>query len=350
MMSQPTRVLIVDDSPFVCRLIAGYLRSAPGFEVIGAVHDGQSAIEAVKSKRPDAVTLDLEMPQMDGLAALARIMRECPTPVVVISGASGRDATRTLQALDLGAADFVLKYAPGVRIDPEQLRLEIVAKVWAAARVPLKIAAESRRPTTVTTASMGRGVVVIGASTGGPPALREILGALPQDFDAAVVVVQHMPKSFTGVLAAQLHRTGPLPVREAEDGDLLRAGSVLVAPGGYHLLVKSGPRVSLIAENVEDAGRGHCPSIDITMQSAARVLGTQVTGVVLSGMGDDGTEGLRAIHRAGGPTFAQSSDSCVIGGMPTRAMEAGVVGHIANPEQIAALLTEQFGPKESVHA
>ena len=363
MKAEPIRVLIADDSPFICRLLTGYLEAEPGFQVIGAVHDGRAAFEKVKQTRPDAVTLDLDMPHMDGLEALAAIMRECPTPVVVISGVSGRAATRTLQALDLGAVDFVLKYSPGVEIDPRQLRLEIRAKVSAAAGIrvvrllgnagDVEAAPRARRQAPAPASGAKpegpsyNALVVVGASTGGPAALRELLSALPPDFEAAVLVVQHIPKSFTGVLASQLNRHCRLKVREAEDGDLLRTGLVLVAPGGYHLLVRSGLRVGVVAGN---GTQEHCPSIDVTMQSAAQVMGSRVTGVVLTGMGDDGTEGLRAIHRRGGATFAQDAASCVINGMPQRAIDAGVVDRVANPARIAALLEERCKRKDPVHA
>jgi len=362
MTAAATRVLIADDSPFICRLLTGYLQSEPGFEVIGVAHDGRAAVEKVKQARPDAITLDLEMPHMDGLEALTAIMRECPTPVVVISAVSGRAATRTLQALDLGAVDFVLKYAPGVAIDPEQLRVEIRAKVKMAAGI--RVVRLRGDPFPAADAPLARpkaraayveggveppfygGLVVVGASTGGPAALRELLAELPLGFEAAVLVVQHIPKSFTGVLAAQLNRHCHLEVREAEDGDRLRAGTVLVAPGGYHLLVRSGLRVNIVPGQ---ESTGHCPSIDVTMQSAVQVLGSRVTGVLLTGMGDDGTAGLRAIHRRGGATFAQDAGSCVINGMPQRAVDAGVVGHVASPAEIAALLREQFRRKEPSH-
>jgi two-component system, chemotaxis family, protein-glutamate methylesterase/glutaminase len=362
MMGDPIRVLIADDSPFICKLLASYMQSAPGIEVIGAVHDGREAVAKVKQSHPDAVTLDLEMPVMDGLEALGHIMRECPTPVIVISGASGRGATRTMQALDLGAVDFVLKYTAGVDIDPEQLRLEICAKVKAAAQMRVGQTPENglglgglvrkRAPSRASAYAAGPGsaapwdVVVIGASTGGPTALRQLLGELPSDYGSALIVVQHIPKSFTAVLAAQLNRTSRLEVREAEDGDELRSGLVLVAPGGYHLIVRSGLRVQLVPGK-EDVG--HCPSIDITMQSAAQVAGARTTGVVLTGMGNDGTEGLRAIRLRGGTTIVQDAASCVVNGMPQRAIDVGVVDHVASPNGIAELLLEQANRKATLH-
>jgi two-component system chemotaxis response regulator CheB len=178
-------------------------------------------------------------------------------------------------------------------------------------------------------------LIVIGASTGGPLALRELLSGIPGDYPAAIVVVQHMPASFTGVLAAQLRRHVALDVREAEDGDLLRPGLALVAQGGLHLLLRPGLRVAL---RQGPAVGGHCPSIDVTMESAAQIYGSRVRGVVLTGMGDDGAMGLTAIRAKGGKTYAQDGESCIVNGMPLRAIEKGVVDFIAPPWQIAQML------------
>ncbi len=354
-MSERLRVLIADDSPFVCRLLSSYLQSVPDFEVAGTALDGARAIERVKSLRPDVVTLDLEMPEVDGLTALASIMEECPTPAVMISGVSGRAATMTLQALDLGAVDFVLKFMPGTALDPDSLRQEIVSKVRAAAqiRVVRRLKQRPKRPQIADAVGELAGfhgraslpvavpstwpgeVVVIGASTGGPLTLRELLGHLPADFRAAIIIVQHMPPSFTGVLAAQLDRNIPLEVREADDGDALTPGVVLVAPGGYHLLVRPDARVEV--RPGPEVG-GHCPSIDVTMQSVAQVFGPRARGVVLTGMGADGSLGLLAIHAKGGTTYAQDAATCVVNGMPQRAIERGVVDHVASPWEIAQLL------------
>jgi two-component system, chemotaxis family, protein-glutamate methylesterase/glutaminase len=350
-MSSKTRVLIADDSPFVCRLLTSYLQSAPDFEVVGTAFDGRQAVEQVKALRPDAVTLDLEMPEMDGLEALACVMRECPTPVVAVSGVSGRAATRTLQALDLGAVDFVLKYAPGVNIRPADLCREILSKVRAASRIRVVrslggraahsgdvLAARSERKEPAEPDS-GTALVVIGASTGGPLAVQELLSKLPANFRAGVIVVQHMPRSFTAVLAAQLDRRCHVHVREAEDGDRVEPGKVLVAPGGYHLLLRPGFRVAISNGNPSDA---YCPSIDAAMESAARIYGPRAMGVLLTGMGSDGACGMQAIHQRGGATFIQDSESCVVDGMPQRARERGAGDHAAPPGEIARLLVSEL--------
>lgn len=352
-MSRPIRVVVADDSPIVCRLIASYLRSDPEIEVVATVLDGARAIEAVAELRPDAVTLDLEMPSTNGLEAVQRIMATCPTPILVVSGVSGRAATMTMQALDFGAVDFVLKYQPGMTTDPRMLRDEIVAKIHQAAGIRVVRTVSPRASTRSPIATPARPsmdglegglrdfqiaplrIAVVGASTGGPVAIRQLLAQLPSDLGIGVVVVQHIPATFTGALAAQLQRFTKLEVREAVEGQLPAAGSVLIAPGGTHLLFGSDHRIQLRdGPKVE----GHRPSIDVAMQSAAQSFGANASGVILTGMGNDGVSGLLAIRTRGGATFAQDRESCVVYGMPRCAIEAGLVDHVAPPWRLAQLL------------
>lgn len=361
-MGEPLRVVIADDSSFVCRLLNSYLNAVPGIEVAGTALNGARAVDLVRELAPDVATLDLDMPVMDGLEALDLIMHETPTPVVMISGVSGKAADRTLKALNLGAVDFVLKYSPGADVDPQTLQAEIIAKVRAAARVrvvrsvrrragrgpwpvPAPAPREGQRPEAAArlrpgTQLLAGGVVVVGASTGGPVALKELLSALPADLPAAVLVVQHMPPSFTRVLAAQLDRQVPLAVREAAEGDRLQAGTALVAPGGYHLLLSPDSRVRL-QRGPEICG--HRPSIDVTMQAVAQLYGSRTRGVVLTGMGSDGADGLVAVRARGGKTFAQDPATCVVSGMPQRAMDRKVVDCVASPREIAHLLSLEHG-------
>ncbi len=356
-MTEPIRVVVADDSPFICRLLTTYLQSSSDVQVVGAALNGARAVKLVEELRPNVVTLDLEMPEMNGLEALEYIMHDCPTPVVLISGVSHRAASITLQALDMGAVDFILKYTPGTDTNPEALRQEIVAKVQAASQIkvirslrtydretvlpspvrppePSLVDDERTRPRGVPPFLAG-GVIVIGASTGGPVALRELLIDLPADFPAAIIVVQHMPATFTRVLAAQLNRRTPLKVKEAKAGDRLQPGQVLVAPGDYHLLLRPDSRVDL-TQGPEIGG--HRPSIDVTMQSVAQVYGARTKGVVLTGMGDDGAQGLVAIRARGGKTIVQDAASCVVNGMPQRALEKGSIDHVAPPARIAQIL------------
>jgi two-component system chemotaxis response regulator CheB len=353
-MSASLRVIVVDGSPFVCRLLTAHLQSVPGMKVVGTARDGSRALELVRSLKPAAVTLGLELATRSGLEVLEAIMHDCPTPVVVISGPGRQAAAVTLRALELGAVDFILKHTPGADTDPDTLRHEVLAKVALAARVkvirslrparsgergPVLLAPPAlpmeRTAAPALPAPYLPGIVVIGASTGGPLALRELLGALPADYPAGFLVVQHMPASFTGVLATQLDRQVALRVKEAQEGERLQPGLVLVAPGDHHLLMRPDSRVELSRGPVI---AGHRPSIDVTMQSVAQVYGPRTRGVVLTGMGEDGAWGLVAIRSKGGKTYAQDGASCVVNGMPQRAIDQGVVDHVASPRGIAQLL------------
>jgi len=351
------RVLVVDDSPFVCRLVTGYFSAEPDMEVVASAHSGREAIEKTRTLRPDVVTLDLEMPGTGGLAALESIMQECPTPVVALSGVSGGAARQTLQALELGAVDFVLKFTPGVRLSPEQIRREVVAKVRSAAHtrvVRLRRRQElpglptvrpvQRPPAPSTPLPAGTtGVVIIGASTGGPLAVRDLVTQLPANFRYCVIIWQHMPPGFTSVLASQLDNCCAVPVQEAKDGDALRPAQVYVAPGGHHLEITA--RMTIALRPGAESG-GYCPSIDVAMESAARVLGRRAKGIVMTGMGDDGSRGLKAIRDAGGETFAQDIDSCVIASMPQNAVDRGAVSRSAPPKQLAGMIGVEVPVKD----
>lgn len=353
-MSESINVLVVDDSPFVCRLLSAHLNSSPGLHVVGTAQDGQQALERVRQLRPQVITLDLDMPGANGLQVLEQIMQLAPTPVVLVSGVSRRAADATLQALERGAVDFILKFVPGTATNPAVWRQDLIDKVRIASRV--KVIRSLARGSSRGAASADSGaaarlarraghalgnVVVIGASTGGPIALRELLGHLPADFAEAVIVVQHMPASFTRALAEQLDRQVPLPVKEAEHGERIESRQVLIAPGDYHLLIGPDARIELVRG---PKIRGHCPSIDVTMQSAAQAFGARAKGVVLTGMGSDGALGLVAIRAKGGETFAQSAATCVINGMPQQAVERGVVDWVASPAEIAQLLERSCAP------
>jgi two-component system, chemotaxis family, protein-glutamate methylesterase/glutaminase len=351
-MSKAVRIVVADDSPFTCRLLTAYFQASPNLQVVGTAHDGAHALELIRELHPDVVTMDLDMPGMDGLEALDRIMQENPIPVVVISGVSRRAAELTLQAINQGAVDFIFKYSPKTDTDPETLRKEIVGKVKWAARVKVVRSIRTRRKAVLEEAARAPvvflsaesephavfhgNVVVIGASTGGPMALRELIGHLPANFQDALVIVQHIPEGFTSVLASQLEQQSKLRVREAHNGDVIQAGVALVAPGGSHLLFKPDGRIEL-TQGVEICG--HRPSIDVTMQSAAQVFGAHTRGILLTGMGEDGVQGLLAIRTKGGKTYAQDEKSCIVYGMPRRAIKKGVVDYIAPPAELSRLIS-----------
>lgn len=365
-MTDPIRVVVADDSPFVCRLLTNYLQSSADCEIVGTALNGKRAIQLIRELKPDVVTLDIEMPTMDGLEALDIIMTEFPTPVIIVSGISREAAATTLRALNMGAVDFILKYSADHPINPEVLRQEIIDKVKAASRIKVirsikrlhkrrsgeivEVLEETRPSEPIPAVKpaaqpvtgfpyLPAGLIVVGASTGGPVAIRELFSKFPPDFQAGIIVVQHIPESFTEVLAAQLNRRLPLRVKEAAQDDLLEPGLVLVAPGDRHLLLRSDGRMDI---NKGPVINGHRPSIDVTMQSVAQVYGSRTTGIILTGMGNDGVSGMVAIHAKKGRTFAQSSESCVVNGMPQRAIEKGVVQRVAAPTEIGRILVADY--------
>jgi len=305
--TESIRVVVADDSPFVCRLLKKYLESDPGISVIEMAHNGKEAIDYVKSLKPDVLTLDLNMPVLNGLDALKGIMAQCPTSVVLITGVSKKAAQMTEQGISLGAVDFIFKYSPNSAISPEALRREIVAKVKAASRVKVIRTIPSMRMCDGKQRNHGTGqitktayfqgtvkiqetvswdmdsIVVIGASTGGPLALKDLLSSIVKankTFNFALVIVQHMPEKFTGILANQFDRLFPFSVREARDSEALTPGTVLIAPGDRHLLILPDKTVKI---TMTQEIKGCRPSIDVALQSAAQAFGSNTTGVILSG-------------------------------------------------------------------
>ena len=335
------RVFVVDDSPFVRRALTRVLATQPGFKVVGAAESGAEALAKVPAADPDFVTLDVEMPGMDGLQVLPALLRWKPSLRVVMLSAHTREgATATVAALAAGAVDFIDKSAFNV-MDLEFLRREVVDRMQAL--VPANGAAArgngARAPEPADPAVLSElrrcELCVIGASTGGPPALQRILERLPARFPLPIVVVQHMPPSFTDPFAKRLDALCRLRVSEAAEGMRLSPGHVVVAPGGRHLRISSGLAVVLTPEPSEAR---HIPSIDVTMRSAARSRPGRVLGVLLTGMGEDGADGMATIRAGGGLTIAESEASCVVYGMPRAAVRRGGVSLVLALEEIAALL------------
>jgi two-component system chemotaxis response regulator CheB len=325
------RVLVVDDSAFVRQALTRMLGTAPDIEVVGTAVDGQDGFEKALALRPDVVTLDIKMPKMDGLEALRRIMSECPTAVLLLSSLTSEGADVTLRGLELGAMDFVDKSSVQGHMNLLSLADELKAKVRALSSVPrVRLAAVGAvrevAPAPLPAPHPRRAdVVVIGTSTGGPPALQAIIPRLPEGLSSTVLVVQHMPVGFTRSLADRLDARSVLRVREAEDGEPVRPGLVLIAPAGKHMKVRRRAGKPTVWLDDEPRHALHRPSVDVLMASVAKAYGAKVLGVVLTGMGSDGVEGLRAIRQAGGRTLAESEETCVIYGMPKAAQEAGVV-------------------------
>jgi two-component system chemotaxis response regulator CheB len=347
-------VAIADDSPFTCKLLASYVEDGGECRVVGLAHDAQSTIELIRRETPDVLTLDLQMPGGDGLDLLRLLADEPPVSIVVISGVTRLAAATTLKALELGAVDFILKYTPDAPVSRASLRREIIAKVKAAAAAhPARRTAPAAAPASVQPQAPARaatraavppdaaGVVIIGASTGGPSAIGELVTQLPADFAAPCVIVQHLPASFTAPFAAQLKRHAKVPVRVAEEGDRLEAGLVLLAPGAMHLLITPDGRVHLQTPAAKDFYR---PSIDMAMASAADAYGASAIGVVLTGIGNDGSEGLKQIRDAGGEGFVQDVASCIVPSMPERALQHAGADVVGSPERIGQVLSSRRKP------
>ena len=330
------RVLIIDDSAFVRQALQRMLREDHEIEVVGAAADGKQGVLKVLELEPDVVTLDIQMPGMGGLEALERIMAEKPVPVLLLSSLTRQGADVTLRGLELGALDFVDKSSVG-SMNILALGEELRAKIRALARVPASRLVARAAPHAAPPAGAGAGVdaVVIATSTGGPPALQAIIPRLPASLRAAVLVVQHMPQGFTQSLAERLAIRSALPVREAQDAELVSVGQVLIAPAGLHMkLRRRGERVKVWLDE-EPRGALHRPSADVLMASAAKAYGSRTLGVILTGMGRDGVLGLRAIRAAGGRALAESEETCVIYGMPKAALLAGVVDKSVPLQRIA---------------
>jgi two-component system, chemotaxis family, protein-glutamate methylesterase/glutaminase len=332
------RVLVVDDSAFVRQALSRILSADPGLEVVGTAADGVEAIEMVAALRPDVVTLDILMPRMDGLAALERIMATHPVPILLVSTLTREGADVTLRGLELGALDFIDKSSVD-RMELLSLAPDLCARVRALAATRVRRHETPAAPDPPIAVKCGRRgtaeVVVIGTSTGGPPALSAIVPRLPASLRSAILVVQHMPAGFTKPLAERLAARSALPVREAVDGEPVAPGQVLIAPAGLHMKLRKHAGRLRVALDEEPKTALHRPSIDVLMKSVARHYGPRALGVILTGMGADGVVGLRAIRAAGGRTLAQSEESCVVYGMPKAAADAGVVDRALPLEEIA---------------
>lgn len=349
-MGERTEVLVVDDSPFIRRAVQRMLEPLEGVEVVATATNGGEAITLARTLRPDLIILDIVMPEVDGLEAIRRIMEIAPTPILVLSSQTEPGAETTLRALDLGAVDFISKGAAGTRMDIYDLAPALREKVRAVSgsRIPERLAAPRQvgtsRPQPAPSASR-YDVLALGASTGGPRALASILFSLPVDFPAGVVVAQHMPPGFTRTLAERLDRKSQLEVREAEDGDRVQPGVVLIGVGGRQLTVRRSGRELVVRVPSEPGHLLHRPSVDVLFRSVAEIVGSRAVGVVLTGMGQDGAEGLQAIREAGGRTLAEAEESAVIFGMPKAA--AAWAERVLPLDQLARGLQDIFLDEES---
>lgn len=339
------RVLVCDDSAFSRRTIVRMLESSPLIEVVAWARDGEEALRIALDQPLDLITLDLEMPRMDGFTFLRILMAKRPTPVVVVSGRAGDQDV--FKALDLGAVDFVAKPTPRATPELATIEQELIRKVHAVRELRIEKvrdrigSAPMVRPAPRDAAEAAR-VVAIGSSTGGPAALMQLFGAFAVAPACAFVVSQHMPEGFTRGFAERMDRMTVFEAREAEDGDAPESGVILIAPGGHHLEFEARGGRPVTRRVVRGAGDKYAPSVDRMFVSAAKHFGHDLLAVVLTGMGDDGREGVLAVKRSGGNVIAESEETAVIFGMPQQAIRAGAVDAVLPLPEIAPVIQSGF--------
>jgi two-component system chemotaxis response regulator CheB len=333
------RVLIVDDSAVMRRIISRMLGKDPSIEVAGTAENGQEAIEKVELLKPDVVTMDVEMPRMNGLEALKIIMARSPLPVIMLSALTKEGADTTLDALNMGASDFVPKdFTSGTGTLPK-IEEELLRKVRAIAKKHVRsfqIQPEGEKKPLLFRpgARTLRAVLVMGASTGGPVALQHILTSLPQDFPVPIAIAQHMPKAFTQSFAERLNGLAQIEVREAEHGETVRPGTALLAPGDMHMnLRRKG--AGIVVELVDDPSYVYRPSVDLLFSGVARIFESRVVAVVLTGMGTDGLAGVREVRARNGYVIAQDEETSAVFGMPKAVIEGQLANIVAPLQKIA---------------
>jgi len=358
------KVVVVDDSAFMRKALSTMLAKDPEIEVVATARDGEEGLEMIRRHQPDVVTMDIEMPRMDGLTALRHIMMEMPRPVLMVSSLTTEGAEATLKAMELGAVDFIPKQLSKVSLDIVKIEDDLRAKVkliahrrkghlgraLLAARnrhvgaAPAERQTPTERPARAPapTGTPTRDLVAIGVSTGGPPAVQKVLATLPQDFPAGILIAQHMPAAFTGPFAKRLDGVCRITVKEAEDGERLQHGVAYVAPGGKHLRIDQ--KVSRIDVRVvtEPSEALYKPSASVLFDSVATGVGRRALGVVLTGMGSDGLDGMRVLKAKGGRALAQSDSTCVVYGMPKAIVDAGLADEIVDIDEMGEAILQNL--------
>ncbi|MBZ5521825.1 MAG: chemotaxis response regulator protein-glutamate methylesterase [Acidobacteriia bacterium] len=353
-MNSKVRVLVIDDSALMRKLIPQILERDHEIEVVGTAMDGAFGLKKIEELKPHVVTLDLEMPRMDGMETLRQIMRRYRIPVIVVSAHSTDGASATFKALALGAFDFVAKPADAASARMDKIADDLIDKIKGAARAdfvprprlpvePVRLTNKpAHRPKKEPTK-----IIAIGISTGGPNALEYVLSDLPGNFPGSIVIVQHMPEGFTEMFARRLNECCAIDVKEAQSGDLLIAGRALICPGNRHMKVRRMPMGNIVVLSDEERVNGHRPSVDILFRSVAAEFGSRAVGVLMTGMGDDGACGLGQLKKAGALTIAQSEESCVVYGMPKAAIERGYADRIISLEHMGKTLSVQCNPERA---
>jgi two-component system chemotaxis response regulator CheB len=351
---EKVRVLVVDDSAFMRKLITDFLSEEALIEVVGTARNGRDAIEKVKILNPHVVTLDVEMPEMNGLEALKHIMSEHPLPVVMLSSTTQEGAENTVLAMQYGAVDFIAKPSGAISLDLHKVKDEIITKVLLASRANLRVLKKydltritpiselnqyskiELNKSSIKSEQRKKKIICIGTSTGGPRALQQVLTQLPEHIDAPILIVQHMPKGFTKSLAARLDSLSKIRVKEAEDGELLRKGTAYIAPGGFHLKIAKSGQSLVIQIDQSPARNGHRPSVDVMFESISMLTDYEKIAVIMTGMGSDGTSGLRQLKESGHTkAIAESEETSVVFGMPKAAINANLVDDIVHLDKIA---------------
>ncbi|RLQ95725.1 protein-glutamate methylesterase/protein-glutamine glutaminase [Falsibacillus albus] len=356
------KVLVVDDSAFMRKLIINFLEEEPFIEVVGFARNGEDALKKINILQPDVITLDIEMPIMNGLEALKKIMQEIPTPVVMLSSMTKKGADQTVQAMDFGAVDFVAKPSGTISLDLHKIKDVLVQKVISASKVHVSKLAkplleetkdffqpelsqfienevkevQSPRVEATKWSPDSEKLICIGTSTGGPRALQQVLTSLKESIDAPILCVQHMPPGFTKSLADRLNQLCEITVKEAEDGEILRKGCAYIAPGGYHLCVKTVGKSAAIQLNQSPPRNGHRPSVDVMFESISELQQYDKVAVIMTGMGSDGATGLKSLKDKGNcRIIAESENTCIVYGMPKAALQTNLVDDVEDLGQIA---------------
>jgi two-component system chemotaxis response regulator CheB len=345
----PIRVLVVDDSAFMRTALSRMIASESDLDVAGTAASGSEALDKITSLDPDVVTLDVEMPGLDGLETLRCIMARSPRPVIMVSSATEKDAELTFNALGAGAFDYVPKQLSSTSLDILHIQQDLITKIRAAARARSSHLAGTlhRKPPRSSesecrnTTSPSAAIIALGTSTGGPKALQDILPRLPRDLPVPILIVQHMPPGFTGPFAQRLNALCSVAVHEAAHREPVQPGVVYIAPAGKHMTVeRPSDSLTLICLDTHPQNCLHMPSVDVMMKSVAKNFGPSTMGVIMTGMGSDGADGMRAIQRAGGFTIGQDEASCIVYGMPRACAELGALNRVVPLSQIPAQILQ----------
>ncbi|QXM06129.1 protein-glutamate methylesterase/protein-glutamine glutaminase [Crassaminicella indica] len=346
------KVLVVDDSAFMRKVISDIITLDKDLTVIDTARNGQEAIKKINECSPDVVTMDVEMPIMDGITALKAIMQKTPLPVVMLSSITKEGADATLKALELGAVDFITKPTNIFKMNTEDMKVQLTETIKVASRVNVKskYINQARKTKNILNRSIIykenksiKKIVAIGTSTGGPRALQEVIPYLPKNIPASIIIVQHMPAGFTKSLAERLNNLSEIKVKEAENHDQLLPGYAYIAPGGYHLKILKSASDYKISLTKEPPVSGHRPSVDVMMNSLAQLELDNLIGVIMTGMGSDGAMGMKNIKQKNGYTIAQDEATCVVYGMPKSAVNLGCIDEVVPLQDIAETITKIVG-------